>query len=276
MPLNGEPLRLYLDSADLLTKAKERRGDYAAADPYPHIVFDDLLPSDALDRVLADFPNPSDPVWKKYKSPYEGKLETQGEGHISADTSWLLYQLNSAPFLRFLEQLTGIEGLLPDPYFVGGGLHQIPPGGKLGIHADFHRHTKYPLERRLNVLIYLNKDWKDEYGGHLELWDRDMKRCVQKILPVFNRMVVFTITDWAFHGHPEPLTCPDGMTRKSIALYYFTVGRPAGEVKHERGAGDTHFVARPGEVFEEERPGWKDWAKKLVPPIVIDAVKGRR
>src|SRR5204862_6163752 len=110
----------------------------------------------------------------------------------------------------------------------------------------------------------------DGYGGHLELWDRDMKRCVKKIAPHFNRVVVFTITDWAFHGHPEPLTCPDGATRKSIALYYFTVGRPAGEVKHARGAGDTHFVPRPGEGFHDEPRGWKDWARRLVPPIVID------
>jgi hypothetical protein len=274
VPLNGS---LVLDAAGLSKLARERCADYAAAKPYPHIVLDNVLPADALDRVIADFPTPDNAVWKQYKSQYEGKLETQGEGHISAFTSLFLYQLNSAPFLRFLEELTGIQALLPDPYFVGGGLHQIPRGGKLGIHADFHRHTKFPLERRLNALIYLNKDWKDEYGGHLELWDRDMKTCAQKIAPIFNRIVVFTITDWAFHGHPEPLQCPEGMTRKSIALYYFTVGRPAGEVKHERGAGDTHFVARPGEAFQDdpEPSGWKHWVRRLIPPILVDAVKGR-
>ena len=176
VPLNGS---LVLNANSLLKLAGNAAQDYAAAKPYPHIVLDHVLPADALDRVITDFPTPDNPVWKQYKSQYEGKLETQGEGHLSAFTSLFLYQLNSAPFLRFLEELTGIQALLPDPYFVGGGLHQIPRGGRLGIHADFHRHTKFPLEHRLNALIYLNKDWKDEYGGHLELWDRDMKTCAQ-------------------------------------------------------------------------------------------------
>ena len=137
--------------------------------------------------------------------------------------------LNSAPMLEFLEALTGIEGLIPDPYFGGAGPHQSSRGGFLKIHADFNWHPKLQLDRRVNMLVYLNKDWREEYGGHLELWDREVSRCEQKVLPVFNRTAIFNTTDFSFHGHPAPMTCPPEMTRKSISMYYYTNGRPEEE-----------------------------------------------
>ena len=238
-------MRLFLDPELLTEVANEHRDRYRAAEPFPHTVIEGLFPEDVLDEVIRAFPPPDSPVWKEYDNYHERKLETQGEGRVGEAASFLLYQLNSAPFLRFLETLTGIPQILPDPYFVGGGLHQITPGGKLGIHADYSAHGRLPLHRRVNVLVYLNRDWKEEYGGALELWSKDKSRCVRQILPVFNRTVVFTITDWAFHGHPEPMTCPEGTTRKSLALYYFTVDRPAGETIP--GKTSTLFVQRPGE-----------------------------
>ena len=106
--------------------------------------------------------------------------------------------------------------MIPDPSFDGGGLHQILPGGFLKVHADFNKHDKTKLDRRLNVLIYLNKNWKEEYGGHFELWDRTMHHSEIRILPIFNRMAIFSTTDSSFHGHPDALKCPEGMTRKWI------------------------------------------------------------
>src|SRR5581483_6543461 len=117
------------------------------------------------------------------------------------------------------------DGLIPDPYFTGGGLHQIERGGYLKIHADFDRHEKLGLQRRLNVLVYLNRDWDESYGGALELWDRAMTHPVVRVLPVFNRCVVFSTTDQSYHGHPEPLTCPPDRRRRSLALYYYTAAR---------------------------------------------------
>src|SRR5215210_1660828 len=122
-----------------------------------------------------------------------------------------------------------IEGLIPDPYFGGAGPHQILPGGFLKVHVDFNRHPLLQLDRRLNLLVYLKEDWEEAYGGHLELWDREMTRCERKILPVFNRTVVFSTTDFSFHGHPVPLSCPEGRSRKSVSFYYYTNGRPAEE-----------------------------------------------
>ena len=202
---------------------------YAGAQPFPHIVIDNLFPDDVLEAVLAEFPRPEEIEWRRFDSPTEKKLGYWHESALAAGLQLFLYEMSSPPVLRFLEALTGIQGLIPDPYFGGAGPHQILPGGFLKVHVDFNRHPLLRLDRRLNLLVYLNKDWQEEYGGHLELWDRDMSRCAQKILPVFNRTVVFSTTDFSYHGHPRPLACPPGMSRKSVSFYYYTNGRPAEE-----------------------------------------------
>ena len=160
-----------------------------------------------------------------------------------------LIQLN---FLKFLESLTGIEGLISDPYYVGGGIHETKKGGFLKVHTDFNYHKKLKLDRRVNLLLYLNSDWKEEYGGHLELWDKDMLSCKRKVLPVINRMAIFSTTDFSYHGHPEPLSCPDNRSRRSLALYYYTNGRPASELEFDKSTV-TNYQERPGEVFNKAK-----------------------
>ena len=125
--------------------------------------------------------------------------------------------------------LTGNRGLIPDPYFGGGGLHQIESGGFLKIHTDFNVHPKLKLDRRVNMLVYLNHDWRDEWGGHLELWNAAMTERRQKIAPLFNRTVVFSTTDSSFHGHPHPLATPSGITR-NLSRSTTTRGRPEDSV----------------------------------------------
>ena len=149
-----------------------------------------------------------------------------------------------------------IEGLIPDPYYRGGGIHQILPGGKLDIHIDFNKHQKLKLDRRLNALLYLNKDWKEEYGGNFELWSGENKngkhilhKCHNKILPLFNRFVVFSTSEKSYHGHPEALNCPKDRARQSIATYYYTNGRPANE---DVDAHSTTFIAKPEDADNEE------------------------
>jgi 2OG-Fe(II) oxygenase superfamily len=258
-----------LDPDRLAALATTLSDQYAQAKPFPHAVIDDFLPAEELRRVAAGFPKPGDIEWHRSSNPRQTKLAVEDERLIDERARWLLYQLNSATFVNFLEKLTRIEGLIPDPYFAGGGLHQIEPGGYLKIHADFNRHEKFQLERRLNVLLYLNEDWKEEYGGHLELWNRDMTDCVQKILPVFNRCVIFNTTDHSYHGHPEPLACPQGITRKSLALYYYSNGRPEHEATSEHG---TLTKPRPGETIEgiNGRSRTKAAARRLLPPILFD------
>ena len=242
---------------------------YRAAEPFPHIVIDDLLPPAILQTALDDFPGPRDLRWIEYDREHEQKLAFPAAEKLPASLRELLYFLNSAVVLEFLETLTGITGLLPDPYFVGGGLHQIERGGHLGVHADFNKYERFDLDRRLNLLLYLNQDWREEYGGHLELWERDMSRCVQRVLPLFNRCVVFSTTDFSFHGHPVPLACPPDRTRRSVATYYYTNGRPADEASEVHS---TLFQERPGADVPRASLGRtaKRVARSLTPPIVTE------
>ena len=254
--------------------AEQYHEQYINAQPFPHIVMDNFLPEYVLDDVLKEFPKPGEIKWQEFENKSEKKLASTSEIQMGDATRFLLYQFNCSTFISFLEKLTGINGIIPDPHFVGGGLHQIERGGYLKMHVDFNRHTRLKLDRRLNLLLYLNKDWKEEYGGHIQLWDKDMTRCEKKILPIFNRCVIFSTTDFSYHGHPDPLTCPEGWTRKSLALYYYTNGRPAEEIAHHDHS--TMFKPRSGEEIQEEKPSgmtFKTVLKKLVPPILIDVGK---
>jgi Rps23 Pro-64 3,4-dihydroxylase Tpa1-like proline 4-hydroxylase len=183
-----------------------------------------------------------------------------------------MHFLNSEPFLMFLQKLTGIEEtLMPDPYFVGGGFHEIKPGGYLKIHADFNRHNMTNLDRRINALVYLNEDWDESYGGHFELWDKDMTKCHKKVLPVFNTLAIFSTTDFSYHGHPDPLACPEGRSRKSLALYYYSNGRPQHEISDKDHS--TVFKARDESEKLAGESSFKSVLKEFVPPILVKAVK---
>ena len=234
----------FLDSASLQRAAERLHERYCNEVPFPHIVMDGLFSDEQLRGVLSEFPDPGQIDWNQFANREERKLASTAESQMGEATRLFLYQLNSSTFINFLESLTGIDGLIPDPHFWGGGLHQITRGGYLKIHADFNVHEKLRLDRRLNLLLYLNQDWKEEYGGHLELWNRDMSRCEKRVLPIFNRCVVFNTTDYSYHGHPEPLACPESLTRKSLALYYYSNGRPSEETSDPHG---TRFKKRPNE-----------------------------
>jgi hypothetical protein len=256
----------YFSGESLFALADPHREAFLAAQPFPHAVIDDFLPKWVLDKVIDEFPDPGDIPWKEFKQATSKKLATEGDAFFGDFTRHLITQFNSATFLQFLERLTGIEGLVPDPYFFGGGLHQIEPGGFLKVHADFNWHEQLKLDRRLNVLVYLNKDWQESYGGALELWDKGMTGAVASVLPIFNRFVVFATTDYSYHGHPEPLTCPPNRTRRSLALYYYTNGRPDSE---RSAAHSTLYQQRPGERIDRTRRTME----RLAPPILIDAAK---
>jgi len=256
----------FLPLSRMAEATTSARVSYANARPFPHVVLDDFFDPRLLDRVLSEFPKPGEIPWQRFDNAREIKLASASESSFGPVTRLLLYHLNSITFLEFLGSVTGIADLMPDPCFNGGGLHQIVRGGKLAIHADFNKHPRYGLDRRLNLLLYLNKDWREEFGGHLELWNRDMTRCEAKILPVFNRLMVFGTTDFTYHGHPDPLQCPEGMTRKSLALYYFSNGRPAQEIS---GDHSTLFRARsPDEFRPTLKRRLRNVAKELLPPVV--------
>lgn len=256
--------------AKLQALAKDKAAEYKANKPFPHIYFDDFLPVDAAEAALRDFPEPKQLNWSEFANEHERKLAFDVAEKLPDSIREVLYFMNSRPVLQFLEVLTGIQHVIPDPYYVGGGLHQIKRGGNLEVHADFNYHNHLKLDRRINLLIYLNKDWKEEYGGHFELWNREMTQAERKILPVFNRCAIFSTTSTSFHGHPTPLACPPDRTRKSMALYYYTNGRPEEEVG---AAHSTLFQQRPGTEVPPAQRAIKSALRAITPPIIVDAVK---
>ena len=243
----------FFEHAELANRGAALRERYASADPFPHIAIDDFLPEHVAAEILAHFPDASDPCWMSDAAGHQqGKLGTRHASRLDSLSGTLYHALllfNSSPFVAFLENLTGIEGLIPDPHFKGGGLHSIPAGAHLDVHADFNRYNELKLDRRINALLYLNRDWDPAWGGQLELWNRDMSECRQRIDPIFNRLAIFSTTSTSYHGHPDPLRCPEGVTRKSIAFYYYTNGRPTSE---KRGAHSTLWQPRPGETHERD------------------------
>jgi len=253
-----------------LEELAPRAPEYQTALPFPHIVIDDFLPETVVTAVLDEFPGPNDIAWDVYHDRGNTeKLATQTRLLMGPVTRNLVAELNSSVFVDFLETLTGIAGLIPDPHLIGGGLHEIEPGGYLKIHADFNRHERLRLDRRLNLLLYLNRGWAEQYGGHLELWNRDMTSCAKRILPVANRCVVFNTTDISYHGHPDPLACPEGQTRKSVALYYYSNGRP----DEERSPSHTTLYQTPSEVAERRRAVRRARLRRYLPPVAIDLAK---
>ena len=210
---------------------------YQTADPFPHGVYDDFLP-EALARRLADeFPEPDSMEWVVRDNADNLRMYQHDETKIPPLYREILRELNSRQFLLFLETLTGIDNLLPDPYFIGGGIHLSGRDGFLNIHADFNWHHKLQAHRRVNALIYLSDGWKEEWGGALEFWSRDMTRMVDCAYPAFNRMAVFSTSEHSHHGQPVPNSCPEGTYRKVLNLYYYTTDRD----DEDRNA-DPHFT----------------------------------
>jgi Rps23 Pro-64 3,4-dihydroxylase Tpa1-like proline 4-hydroxylase len=240
---------------DVFDALDQLAAEFQAGQPFKHVVVDGLFREDFLREVAAEFYPPGDRRWHRFKDKSrQVKLMLQSEYELPPRVRELTRELNAEPFLRKLSALTGIDGIIADPYLEGGGMHQIEAGGKLAVHADFNKSTIMHVDRRLNVLVYLNEGWQEEWGGSLELWDREMTACVKRVAPVFNRMLVFLTDDFSFHGHPDPLACPPGVTRKSVAMYYYTNGRPAHELREASEQHTTLFQARPNEVFVEPDP----------------------
>jgi len=214
---------------------------YRSVEPFPFIVLDNFLDPIVLSKCIEEIDKNqtwySDQYALNFESNEVNKFFTPNSTLESIDilkqecpiTMMVLEYLYSDEALYFLSKLTSIPNLLNDPFFIGGGVHKSTNKGKLSVHADFNQHFFNFTHRRLNLLFYLNRDWKDEYNGELELWDKQLSRCVVKIKPYFNRVVIFNITDDAYHGFPTPLNLPENTSRISLATYYYTTERPEEE-----------------------------------------------
>ena len=248
--------------------AENNKEKFLLNKPFPHISFDNFFNTKILNLVLKNFPNLNKKkrVTKFSSEKDKNKIATNVNFDYPKNINNFLYDLNSYKFLNFLQKLTSIkETLITDPYYFGGGLHEIKKSGFLKVHADFNYHPALKLDRRINILIYLNKNWKKEYGGELELWNYDMNKCEKKFLPVFNRIVIFNTNDFTYHGHPEPINCPKNVSRKSIALYYYSNGRPKNEINKKIRYHNTIYKNRKNfkENLDEKMPVYKKLFGKI-------------
>ena len=237
----GDPERPAVDIDSLERDAAKLNEVYLSARPFPHIVMDNFLYPDAAQSIIDEYPSLNSQEWNNYLHANERKFSNTQAPTWPEPLQSVLTELQSDRFVAFLSRLTGIENLFADESLEGGGLHQSVAGGFLNIHADFTVHPRHRTwRRRVNLLLYLNDSWSEEYGGQLELWSTDMKQCEEKISPLGNRVVVFSTDADSFHGHPEPMECPPGIARQSLALYYFTV-------EDNPLVRSTEYRARPGE-----------------------------
>ncbi|WP_323800459.1 2OG-Fe(II) oxygenase [Parasphingorhabdus sp.] len=198
------------------------RSGYGKASPFPNMVIDNFLSPELTERLSDNFPPPAlASVSRISQHQYlkRGYRPLSLGEHPSAE---LLKAFNSKPVIALMEALTGHQNLVADPDFVGGGFHEIERGGHLDVHTDFNLHPQMRLIRRINLIIFLNREWDQDWGGALELWPSDMRACAVSVLPIFNRAVIFDTGKMCFHGHPAPLKLPKGLTRRSMALYFYS------------------------------------------------------
>jgi len=223
------------------TLSDKLKVQYQTANPFPYIVIDNFLPEFLLESCLEEikqhdewYSNQADWVteYERNKFYYPTDSTDMGDFKMKVPiTNMITEYMNSDPFIKFLENLTGFEKLYRDPIMLGGGIHKIKRGGKLSIHIDYNQHPDKKWKRNLNLLLYLNKDWKSEWDGNLELWDKESWKKRVEIEPIFNRAVIFSI-EGAPHGHPIPLNVPNNISRYSLALYYFTNEEVNDDDKH--------------------------------------------
>jgi Rps23 Pro-64 3,4-dihydroxylase Tpa1-like proline 4-hydroxylase len=259
-PLDPETLTITHQQAKEL--GASIAGDYQSKTPYHYTCVDDFLPLEILEKVREEALAQGDKAAENASG--NERLKTSfNPDRLPPYTKAVFHALNSRPFIQFLENMSGIKGLIPDPYYQGGGIHRTNTTGFLDIHADFNHHSIMNVERRLNLLIYLNPGWKEEYGGSFEVWTNDMKEKVAAFAPVMNRMCCFSTGDNTMHGNPEPVNHPDGDPRLSIALYYYTATWEDGRI-----AQSTVFKQRPGSNDVASREATLRMVREFVPPIL--------
>jgi hypothetical protein len=224
----------------------ELRRQFDEGEPFRHLCIDGFLEPDFAREVAAAYPSFETALERGYSFDYVNerkKVQVTDSSKFPAPVERLHQAIASQEFRDQLAQITGIPNLLADPALVGGGMHVTGPHGRLDVHVDFNYVEDRKLHRRLNILVYLNPEWHHDWGGEVELWDRDVRRCYVSLKPVLGRCVIFETSEISFHG-VTALTCPDGFARKSFAAYYYTREAPAG---WDGKAHSTIFRARPDE-----------------------------
>ena len=207
---------------DWVNNIDQLKRSYVNSKPFSHIKISNFLNNDYAEEIFKKYPNDFE-NWHKYYNPLEVKYANDSINSFDKPIKDLFYFLSSKEIVNIFSEITNIKDLTFDPYLHGAGLHSHPRNGRLNMHLDYEKHPKLEnMERRLNIILFLNKDWKEEWNGDNQLWDKDMKKCVVRSYPEFNRAIIFQTNDISWHGVPDKIMCPDNVFRKSLAYYYIS------------------------------------------------------
>jgi hypothetical protein len=241
----------YVNPIDADRLARE----WNAAQPHHYVAIEGFLRPEFAAQVAASYPSFEQalPLGKHFRWVNEKvKVQITDVEQFPAPIRTLHEILAAPEFLELLARVTGIPRLVADPTLAGGGMHVMGPGGLLGAHADFNMLEEAKLHRRLNLLVYTSREWKDGWGGEFDLWDEHVKVRQASILPLPNRCVVFNTTDTSFHS-VAAIRAPVGVTRNSFATYYYTEEPPA------------HWIGRFHNTIYKPLPG--EWWKNVAVPL---------
>ena len=222
-----------IDFDSLRERQSMIKADYQSKKPFRHVTFDNFFKAEEVELIHENYPSIEKGKWDGTTYLDQKNKFQKNKFRDGTVMDKVFKEMNSSEFLEWLAEVTEMEEeLLGDKDLFGGGLHQSTTGAYLNVHVDYNIHPETKFHRRLNVLVYMNKGWKEEYEGYLELWDLSGDNKVQlgKFAPSFNKCVIFETNEVSFHGHPKPLNTPAEMNRKSIATYYYTKSRPDSEI----------------------------------------------
>jgi Rps23 Pro-64 3,4-dihydroxylase Tpa1-like proline 4-hydroxylase len=233
---------------DWIYNTENLKKQFINAEPFEHIIIDNFLNNEYANKVHELFPiNYED--WHKYENPIEVKYTYDNINILPTELKNYFYYLSSKQIIDLFRRITNIDNLNYDEYLHGAGLHCHPRNGRLNIHLDYEKHPYSGKERRLNVILFLSKEWEDEWNGFNQLWDKEVTKCVKKTKPVFNRAIIFKTNDISWHGLPEKIMCPENVYRKSLAYYYVS---PLNSLKHENAyRKKAKYVKTPEEPYNE-------------------------
>ena len=195
--------------------------EFKRAEPFENIVIDNFLSQDYIDKIEKEFPDNFD-TWYNYNNPLEKKYAFDNINTLKPNLKNLFYILSTNTVIDIFKEISGIKSLEYDEFLHGAGIHAHPQGGKLAIHLDYEKHPISGKERRLNLILYLNKFWNEEWNGETELWNEDVSKCIKKSKIKYNSCLVFRTNDISWHGLPEPIKCPNDVFRKTLAYYYIS------------------------------------------------------
>jgi|TARA_B110000114_G_scaffold3624_1_gene3690 Rps23 Pro-64 3,4-dihydroxylase Tpa1-like proline 4-hydroxylase len=253
--LNLNYLKLVEENEDSLNYLGDWKHDvedlakkFRRARPYESVVIDNFLNKEYANKIYDTFPSDFE-NWHKYENPIEVKYALDKIDLLSEDIQKYFYLLSSKPVRNLISNISGVNDLECDEYLHGAGLHAHPRHGRLNIHLDYEKHPHSGKERRINIILFMSKNWKKEWNGANELWNSTVTKCIKKTDVKFNRAIIFKTNDVSWHGLPEKLLCPENTYRKSIAYYYVT------PLLYSKKSEDDYrkkatFMKRPSDLYD--------------------------